>query len=1289
MRRFTLAFFALASSLFSTEMWGQTDVTDKYLKNPSFEENDISTMTKDNTRGAYNVGNALTGWTVTGSYGVSDIMTATATATDNNLGVPGNPSNGKQMYYIRNAWKDATASVKQTITLPAAKYRMTVDSKSAHAGTSSSGRMVAAGENTVISMNQGSIPTTWNTISVEFTLTQEQQVALGFEFTWVNSAGASFLLDNVRLYDITDEVVQPDPKETDVASPTEGVIDNTFVNEEEMMTDLLRMLAKFATYLSNDYQACSAPNSIGEQCGCFKGENTMASDERGVRTNADLSMICAFLVKYAKPAGIELPTGVTWERIEDIAMKSLVFAYSTHKANKLKVCSGGDYWGSTSGSDHVWESSLWAMSVAYSAYFQWDKLTETQRGYIYALLKAECNYELNRTIPTGYVGDTKAEENGWEADVLAAALGLFPDDPLAPQWFERMCLFAANSYSHASDANNSNIVDPSNNNIKWSDLYKGNNLYSDWTLQNHNLFHTSYQNVVMQELGEAALALKMFQGSTEKWRSNALQHGNQEVMDNVLNWLALADGELAMPNGNDWSLFLYDQITSYSTQACFQRDPNALLLENLAYKQIKARQTTTTDGSWLLRPDVGARRMGVEAHRVMMTYLMHKMMPTADLQPTAWDDFRNAHSKAMLFPCQNVVRGYTPSRFTCFSWSTGLKSYTGYFAADKADKNKMVVPYRANNSGNITGWYEVSGKGTNATPIVSGIYQMEGDAWVMNGELSVNDDALNNRFALYSTPGNAFIYLDHVQANTGCTITAEKGGLLAISTDELTKLQRTIYYADGDNITWKQRDGSSQFTFQSDWVNIDNELAVVGPGDKKMAFGDRGVNNSIYTSKLYPMYSNMSRTVKSGDVVDARHLVYFCNMNAEETQTIASRVKGLKDIVPEGWNGVMASDITGAQYILISNFRGATHATIDGITTKDLGAPVFKTETAIEDSKAKIDLTLQENNSLGTQLKLFVEGSKVKAILEDHNTAYITATEATTITVNGMPGNSHRLSKEVNLKAGETVKVVLTDEAITVKQSAPLEQKLTAGTDMTHYIVNPRFEGNTRAGWEMKKADQNEATNYCEQEFWNNSSFSLKQSIKGLPAGKYRLTCQGFYRAGSRTAAATAHANGNEALNATLYAQSVDNDKVSAPLQSIFDEAGKMGNLGESTSEGYVPNTMEQAWQYFSTGLYADNAVELTVGKGQDVEIGIEKSTKINEDWSIFTNFRLRYLGLVGDVNNDNQISVADVTALVNIILGRDNAEPHLYNHATADVNGDSTVSVADVTALVNLILGQ
>ena len=1205
----------------------QTDVTSTYIANASFEQPAASTLSTDATRGAYTVGTGLTGWTVTGTYGVSDIMTAAATATDNNLGAPGSASDGTQMYYIRNAWSNSSASVKQTVTLPAAKYRLTVDSKSAHAGTSSSGKLVAGGENTTVTLASGSIPSKWTPVSVEFTLTEPSNVTLGFEFTWISSPGASFLLDNVRLYDITDETVEPDPTESDVDSPTEGIIDATFVPESEMMTDLLRMLAKFGTYLQNDFYDCAAPNSQNEDCGYFNGESSGQNNEAGVRTNADLSMICAFLVKYAKPAGIELPTGVTWTRIEEMAMKSLVFAYSTHKANRLKGCApnGNTYWGSTSTSDTQWESSLWAMSVAYSAYFQWDKLTTAQKGYIQTMLTAECNYELGRSIPTGYAGDTKAEENGWEADVLAATLGLFPDNTLAPQWFERMRLFAANSYSHGNDASNTDAVDPTYNTTTWSDLYRGNNLYSDWTLQNHNLFHTSYQNVVMQELGEAALALRMFQGDTQTWSSAALQHGNQEVMDNVLVWLALADGELAMPNGNDWSLFLYDQITSYSTQACFQRDTNALLLENLAYKQIKARQNTTSDGSWLLRPDVGARRMGVEAHRVMMTYLMHLTMSTADMVAPTWDEFRANYSKAMIFPCQNVVRGYTKDRFTCFSWSTGLKSYTGYFAADKADKNKIVVPYRANNSGNITGWYEVSGKGTNATPVVSGTYQLDGDAWVMNGELSVNDAALNNRFALYSTPGNAFIYLDYVTANSACTITAEKGGLLAISTDELTKLQRTLYYADGDDIAWKQRDGSQQMTFTSDWVNIDNELGVVGHNGKKMAFADRGANNSIYTSKLYPMYANDSRSVAANDVIDARHLVYYSNVTAETTKQMADNVESIRPLLPTGWNGVVAADPDGVCYVFVANFKGSNVAGINDLSINGK-APILKAETEIADSKSAVSITLEQNSSYATPVRLFVTGSGVKALAENENVAYITATDNTTITVWGVSSDGTQHSEEVSLTDGETVKVILDDESLSVEASVWPTGDITKETDMTGYIVNPRFQGNSKNGWTITKADYNEDTNYTEQEFWNNSSFSCKQTIANLPAGHYRLSVQGYYRAGGYASAASSRAAGTESLNARLYATPGSRTKQSVAMESIFEDAGTMGTLGVSTSQGYVPNNMEQASQYFFSSHYDNNSVEFDVEEGESVEIGVEKSSKINDDWTIFTNFRLTLL---------------------------------------------------------------
>ena len=758
---------------------------------------------------------------------------------------------------------------------------------------------------------------------------------------------------------------------TAIDSPTEGVITHDFVSEEKMKTDLLQMLVDFSAYMKADFRECDTPNMYGEQCGCFMGENSMASDERGVRPNADLSMVCAFLVKYGK-GQVSLPEGVTWDNLESMARRSLVFAYSTHKANRLKTCKGGDYWGSVSKDDHVRESSLWAMSVAYSAFFQWESLSQSQQDCIEAMLVAECNYELERDVPTGFNGDTKAEENGWEADVLAAALGLFPDHRLAPKWFERLREFAINSYSHPSDASDNTVVDPGYDGTTVAQLYKGANLYDDYTLQNHDLFHTSYQNVVMQELGEAALAMKLFQTGLhghEKWHTNALMHNNREVMDRVLNWLALADGELAMPNGNDWSLFLFDQITSYSTMACFLADPDALMLENMAYKYVKARQQTTPDGSWLLNADVGARRMGVQAHRVMMTWLMHHLMPTSAVEPTAWADFNRRYAEARMLPSQNIVRASTPHRFSCFSWSDGLKSYTGYFTPNTPDNNKIIVPFRANNTGNILGWYEVEGRRTNAIPVASGNYMFDGTAYTMNGELLTNDSTLSNRFAIYSTPGNALIYLDLVQAVKPSSITRELGGLLAISTDPFTKERRVLHYGDSNH---KVSDGKAFIELGSSWVNIDNSIGVVAPGRDVMAFGDRSLSNSIETSKFYPLYSAERRRFNAGDVVDMRQLVYYSDTDAPTTRAMAQAIQPLSGKIARGWNGIIVPDPDGTLYMLLSNFGGADTCRVSDISCPG-GAPVFTVPTTISSGSASACFKADANHSVADVLKVFIK----------------------------------------------------------------------------------------------------------------------------------------------------------------------------------------------------------------------------------------------------------------------------------------------------------------------------
>ncbi len=1052
----------------------KTDVTSTYVANASFEADNINSLqakteSADGLRGY--IVSSPQGWTVSNSAGAVSLIVTKDCYTDNNFGLVTSLADGTQAYYLRMGWSSGTTTIHQTISsLPKGKYQLQASVRSAYANQASSSlNLVAGGSSSTVAFSQGSqgcMPSmTWKTVSLDFEQTANGTATIGFDVSWL-SGGSCVMFDDVRLFLLPDDYTEPD--QPAVSSPTEGTVLADFVGEKQMKADLLQMLANFATYLKNDFQDCAAPNSLGEACGCFRGENTMGNNEQGVRPNADLSMICAFLVKYGKDK-VTLPAGVTWDDLQTMAMKSLVFAYSTHKANKLKVCAGNNYWGSTSTSDYAWESSLWAMSVAYSAYFQWDKLSDEQKNYIYKLLKAECNYELQRSIPTGYNGDTKAEENGWEADILAATLGLFPNDALAPQWFQRLREFATNSYSHIADATDQTIIDPDYDNKTVKDLYKGKNLYDDYTLQNHNYFHTSYQNVVIQELGEAALALKLFQQGLygeEKWKTNALMHNNDKVMSEVLYWLALADGELAMPNGNDWSLLLYDQITSYSTNACFLRDPHALMLENLAYKMIKARQTTTADGSWLLRADVGARRMGVEAHRVMMTWLMHEALSTADMTATSWDDFNRTFSQAKHFASQNIVRAATDSRFTTFSWSTGLSSYTGYIAANSVDKNKIIVPYRANNTGNFIGWYEVSGKATNAIPVVSGIYQLKDNAWAMNGELQTNDATLNNRFAIYSTPGNAVMYIDYVRANQNATITKEKGGLMAISVDELTKTQRTLTTSSDKVAT----DGATLRTLNGNWLNIDDAVGIVTPAYRTFAFGEKANNNSVMTAKLYAFYADQSRAVKANEVVSRRAVTYYSNATAEQTAQLAAMNAQLA--TPEGWNGLIAFDPDQTGYLLLSNFASDQQCRLAGVTTA-LGAPVFSVRTTINDTESSADFIAEENHSVADVLHFFIEGTGVEAIqdVESANVIYL---------LNDIKGenpvtvNAAGTQQKVTL-GQKVVKVSLINGKLVVEDTDTFpeetSQDLTSGfKDVTsQYLANTSFELDETYG----KADGN------------------------------------------------------------------------------------------------------------------------------------------------------------------------------------------------------------------------
>ena len=156
-----------------------------------------------------------------------------------------------------------------------------------------------------------------------------------------------------------------------------------------------------------------------------------------------------------------------------------------------------------------------------------------------------------------------------------------------------------------------------------------------------------------------------------------------------------------------------------------------------------------------------------------------------------------------------------------------------------------------------------------------------------------------------------------------------------------------------------------------------------------------------------------------------------------------------------------------------------------------------------------------------------------------------------------------------------------------------------------------------------------ENTNFCAEK-WNAGIVTVSQVVRNMPAGVYRLSAQGFYRMGDMGPAAEARTNGTEILHAKFFA---NGDSI--PVMSVLDCAGMLEGVGNSGYTGYglAPNSMGEASKFFSAGLY-EHSFMFTLAEGVDtINLGVTKTGSVGNDWLIFDNFRLEFLGQKNDVD--------------------------------------------------------
>ena len=136
--------------------------------------------------------------------------------------------------------------------------------------------------------------------------------------------------------------------------------------------------------------------------------------------------------------------------------------------------------------------------------------------------------------------------------------------------------------------------------------------------------------------------------------------------------------------------------------------------------------------------------------------------------------------------------------------------------------------------------------------------------------------------------------------------------------------------------------------------------------------------------------------------------------------------------------------------------------------------------------------------------------------------------------------------------------------------------------------------------------------------------------------------------------------SGQPIAGATIELVSQDNDRVG--YQATTDPTGR-----------YVVSVIQSLRSYTvsatAKGYAADRRTIDMGGQSQTIDFQLSSGTQ------------------PGDVNGDGLVNVTDVTATINIILGK--AEDGPTDRDAADMDGNGIINVSDVTAIINLILGK
>ncbi len=696
--------------------------------------------------------------------------------------------------------------------------------------------------------------------------------------------------------------------------------------------DMMRILERFPMYSERGWHA----NYLDFPDLGYFGDPTHS--EMGLRAMGNYIFVTALLA--TSPEYDQKPSGVSQEVLLQRARACLGYMTRGHVTGDLH-CADGCQWGND------WQSAWWTARMAAGARLIWSKLTPKEQANVQRVIVHEANRHLKRNPPSGVKSDTKSEENAWDSEALAWAVGMFPSHPNADAWRSKLIQFCMNTLSTASDKNDSAVVDGKP--VKeWVNTV---NIHDDYTIENHGAYHFCYMSCPLHSFAWG------FEGLVGGGINppEAMFHHYQDVW----KWIKRAyigDGRFAYLSGKDWPRYAYGLSFVLPVTVLAQlryNDPHARLLEKDRIETLEREQMINCDGSFY-----GGRFTCNDLHNRLaeyetdtyanlgLCYLLHKhgSIPAPPNSEQLWQHLAGSWSS----PQTEWIFGRSARAFASFSWRhlyglhpLGLfvppgcadmvewmpEQFVGRFRTDNID---LAKSYTRHNEDTFKGGFSTTGEIT---------YNDSSGATIAKKQIS---------FTSLTDEGLAVVF-ERTIADAPFKSHSSYSLNMALANDIFNNSQRTIYSKDAPPITLpgaKNLDTvsaaepnansvtSTSQRLQSPWLNIDNKLGVILLTTDDFSIYDYSGRNAPSRSLQFDMlladYKG-ERDVVAGEAV---------------TDIVYVLVAGDSDITAAAYQGAKLHEAAKQRYAVIAAPSGKHYAIVPNMDGSSRNVRV--TGTAID-----------------------------------------------------------------------------------------------------------------------------------------------------------------------------------------------------------------------------------------------------------------------------------------------------------------------------------------------------